>query len=168
MYHFHHNTMKTIIKLIAVATALLPLGQLQAKTFGGFAPKKTFTLKVTNKFVSQSKTIEGSESIVVPVPEGIVKLSVGQPVKFTIGAKGQLVFKGFEVPFESEGSDSILTCYDNQPKKPTPQSMRDFSQCAIAKDFMGQPLFVELKFYQTRGKGLNKTVTGVIYRLEKK
>ena len=165
---FQNNTMKNIIKLIAVATALLPLGQLQAKTFGGFTPKETFNLTVTTKFVARSSPIKGAPSVVVPVPKGIVKLSVGETVKFTIGAKGQLLVKGFDVPFRSASPDLTFVVYGNQPSKPTAQSKRNISNCLIVKNLEEGPTIGELKFYQTNGRGLKETTTVVVYELKKK
>jgi hypothetical protein len=160
--------MKNIIKLIAVAAALLPLGQLQAKTFGGFAPKKTFTLTVTTKFVSKAAAVGDSPSKVVPVPKGIVKLAVNETVKFTIGAKGQLIFKGLALPFNPALSKTGPNIYGNPQTNPAVQPARNVSDCSISNDPEAGPTSGKLKFYQTNGSGLKKTVTVVVYGLEKK
>jgi hypothetical protein len=160
--------MKNIIKLIAVAAALLPLGQLQAKTFGGFAPKKTFTLTVTTKFAAKAAAVGATQSKVVPVPKGIVNLAVNETVKFTIGAKGQLIFKGFEIPFNPAVSKGIPNTYGNPQTNPAVQPARNVSNCFINKGSEAEPTFGTLKFYQTNGSGLKKTVTVVVYELKKK
>ena len=160
--------MKNIIKLIAVTTALLPLGQLQAKTFGGFAPKKTFTLTVTDKFVVKRLNSSGSIITTDPVPKGIVKLLVDQRVKFTIGARGQLIAKGFEVPFKGGTSRSDLNVYSNLSNKNPIIPPGNSSQCIFFKDSRGEPVGGQLKFYQVNGKGLKETFTTVEYDLSKK
>ena len=158
--------MKNIIRIVAVAAALLPLGQLQAKTFGGFAPKKTFTMKVTTKFVAESPL--NGPSVIVPVPKGMLDLTVGQTVKFTIGAKGQLTAKGLEVPFEPRSTLEMANDYDNQPARPTTQSKKNAAYGVIFKNSKGEPVTAELKFYKRQGKGLKAASTAVVYKLELK
>lgn len=158
--------MKNIIKLVAVAAALLPLGQLQAKTFGGFAPKKTFTMKVTTKFVA--KTPKSGPVVVVPVPKGMLNLALGQTVTFTIGAKGQLTAKGLEIPFEPKVTLEMANDYDNQPAKPTPQSLSNAAYGQIFKNSKGEPMTGKLKFYKKEGKGLKEASTSVVYELKVK
>ena len=160
--------MKNIIKLIAVTTALLPLGQLQAKTFGGFAPKKTFTLTVTGKVVTQVGITTDSEPKTVPLPKGMINLSLDKPVTFTIGAKGQLISKGFEVRFLTGNTNPKVIVYSNLPEKPTGQQPRNPSNCAVYKNSQGEPIGAQVKFYQNSGKGLKRVFTTVVYDLKKK
>jgi hypothetical protein len=84
-----------VIKTIVCFAALLPLNQLQAqsegipaaeqagaKLYGGFAPGKTFYLRV--KEVTIIKT--GGK-----VPKSIPSFAKQDKIKFTIGTKGELV-----------------------------------------------------------------------------
>lgn len=158
--------MKNIIKLVALAAALLPLGQLQAKTFGGFAPKKTFTMKVATKFVA--KTNLNGQSVVVPVPKGMLDLTVGQTVKFTIGAKGQLTAKRLEIPFKPRVTVEMANDYDNQPAKPTSQSFGNATYGQIYKNSKGEPISGKLAFYKKEGKGLKEASFAVVYELKGK
>jgi hypothetical protein len=98
----------------------------------------------------------------------VAAITLTELFHYHIGAKGQLVVKGFEVSFRSELSDSVLNAYTNQPKKPTAQLAGNISDCTIAKNSRGEPLFGELKFCQINGRVLKKTITTVVYDLKKK
>jgi hypothetical protein len=158
--------MTKLVKIIACVAAILPLGQLQAKTFGGFAPKKTFMLTVGSK-VSIKGGISGG-SVPAPVPKGISSFGVGQLVKFTVGAKGQLIGKGFEIPFKPALVTPGGNTYNNQPKVPTAQSVRSVSNGLVYKDSAGEPIGAVLTFTKVSGSGTKTTTNLVTYTLEKK
>ena len=80
--------MKTLLfKTLACAAVLLPLGQIQAKTFGSFTPNKMFTLELTAK--ESFKVKPGGARKNSGIPNGVPNFKIGQKVKFKIGSKTQ-------------------------------------------------------------------------------
>jgi hypothetical protein len=158
--------MKKLFTIIACTAALLPLSQVQAKTFGGFAPKKTFTLTVETKASAKATATGGS--VVSAVPKGIPNFAEGQLVKFKIGGNGQLIGKGFEIPFKPALTTTAGNTYNNQPKRPTAQSVRKVANALIYKDSAGEPVGAVLIFTKVNGSGLKTSNNLVTYTLEKK
>lgn len=160
--------MKTLlIKTLAGAALLLPFSQVQAagagKTFGGFKPKQTFSLKVAG--VSSSKTVQGIVSK-APIPAGIPKFKVNQSVKFTIGAKGQLTGPGFSIPFYAAGASAAVNNYTNvtQGSKESPMIAQVFKSVETVN--AGAPTNVSMIFSKYTVKGRTVTVNSVTYSLE--
>lgn len=123
--------MTKLFKIIACAAALLPLGQLQAKDFGGLTPKKTFSL-----VVKQVECVEVStgKRVAAPVPKGVPTFKKGQSIKFTIGSKGELMGKGFNIPFRASVTSppsSTGNTYSNQPKLPVTQAVRNRTDAVL-------------------------------------
>lgn len=117
--------MTKLFKIIACAAALLPLGQLQAKDFGGLNPKKTFTLVVTNVESVDTSTPNRDTA---PIPKGVPTFRLGQKVKFTVGSKGQLMGKGFNIPFRDSKATSSSTSaniYSTRSILPTAPAIRN-------------------------------------------
>lgn len=159
-----------LLKSIACAAVLLPLGTLQAKTFGDFAPGKTFTYKVKQKITAKSVGTKITKG--VPVPAGVPSFVPGQRIKFTIGAQGQLnmvkldakgkpVGASYSIPFKSDGGTSnvynkVITGRSNKADTGT-----------VFKDSVNEPTGVALNFVRTTYAGFNSTVTTVTYTLNK-
>lgn len=105
------------INTIACLALLLPITQAQAagagSTFGGFTPKQKFSLEVTE--VISAKIVGTTATRGLPIPEGFPKFKVKQTVKFTIGAKGQLIGPSFSIPFNEKGSSVSINSYDFIP-----------------------------------------------------
>ena len=91
---------KLLLQTLACCAVLLPFSQVEAKTFGGFKPGKTFKLKVTE--VISSKSVGTKIIKKAPIPSSIPKLKKGTTIRFKIGAKGQLTAKGLSIPFKSD------------------------------------------------------------------
>lgn len=153
-----------IIKTIVCCTALLPFAQAQAgapasKLFGGFAPGKTFSFKVTERVSAQSK---GTKIIKkVPVPAGIPNYQVGQKIKFTIGTKGQLTGPGFSMAYKADGGTA--NAYATIPKTGTSQP--NIGQ-VFKNSTTGRPMSVALSFYKFQISGLTPITNTVVYTLE--
>lgn len=156
--------MKTLIKSIICAATLLPLGQLQAKDFGGLTPKQTFTFSVTG--VESVKVTRGA-SKPTPMLRGIPAFTKGQAIKFTIGAKGQLMSKGFSIPFKMASAETSENIYSNKPKAPTVQSMKNGVNARIYKDTTGMPVSGSLIFSKQTGPAMKPYDVVVTYTLEK-
>lgn len=133
-----------MIKFIACAALFLPFSQVQAagagKTFGGLKPKQTFSLKVT-KVESLKKTGTGDSQ--VPIPAGFPQLKVGQTVKFTIGAKGQLTCPFFSLPFRAANPEEKSNSYGNG--NVTPSKVTKIGEVVIDKK--GNPVIAHITFY---------------------
>jgi hypothetical protein len=147
--------MKHILPFITCLAFLLPVGNADAKTYGGFTPKQTFTFTVKEK--SCVKQVDFTPAVEVPVPAGIVNLGVGQKVTFTIGSKGQLKFKKASLPFfagKKKYNDYLLP-----PAGGLSQSGK------VNKNAKGKPIGVSLNFLKFETDGVSRTVTTVDYKL---
>lgn len=144
---------KLLLQMIVCGAALLPLSQVHAATYGGYAPGKKFTLTVKVKEAA-SLTLGGRPKK-VPVPAGVPDFKVGQKVVFTIGAKGQLTAKGLSLPFKQDAGNANV--YYINPSRTHPQG--DIAQ--IFKSETGKPLEGALTFF--RVKPTSFTTTTVIY-----
>jgi hypothetical protein len=112
--------MKTKHKIISFGLLVLMPNVVQAQTYGGFAVGKTFTLRVISKTTESYKAYPswGTHTNLmknIAVPEGIIDLSVGQTVSFSIAAKGALMYTGtwYGHGFGS-GTTSQNTYFKNQ------------------------------------------------------
>ncbi|NJR43883.1 MAG: hypothetical protein HC767_15720 [Akkermansiaceae bacterium] len=107
------------------------MSQVQAKTFGSFQPKRTFTLKVAS--VTGTKQKVGQPPVETPgsVPAGLPKFKVGQTLKFKIGAKGELIGKGFSIPFLASASNVSIGVNGYQDPKKGKSSARKVTFASI-------------------------------------
>ena len=142
--------------LLCLATACAVAAPVQAKTYGGFKPGKTFTFTVTAR--SSTKQVDLNPSVNVPVPAGVVKLGLGSKVRFTIGRKGQLEFKKSSFPYDSSGAEYVQ--YVRPPKNGLSQSG------TIYKSKKGKPVGASLNFLKIITNGASRTVYAVDYQLE--
>lgn len=147
-----------ILQVIVCAGALLPLSQIQAATYGGFAPGKTFTFTV--KSVSSSKTVGTKVTANVPVPTGIPKFAKGQKVKFTIGSKGQLTGPGFSIPFKADAGTANNYVTVPTATKPSADSAIVFKSTAKV------PTAASLHFFKVSISGFTATTNAVVYILQ--
>lgn len=147
-----------LLQTIACCAVLLPFSQLEAKTYGGFKPGKSFTMKVTEKITAKNVGTKVVKN--VPVPAGVPNYQKGQKVKFTIGAKGQLIAKGMSIPFKSDGGSANVynkTVTTGAPKSDTGE---------VFKSSTNKPTGVALMFNRTTVSMTGATVTTVTYTLE--
>ena len=111
-----------LLQAIACAAILFPAVNLDAKTFGGLKPGKTFTFTVNYR--TSSKTTGTVTTQNAKIPDGIPKFKLGSKVTFTIGKKGELIAKDMSLPFKAvdttsnPGRESNL--YEAPPKKGYP------------------------------------------------
>lgn len=144
-----------LLPVIACCAALLPFAKAEAKTYGGFTPKQTFTFTVKEK--SCTKQVDLTPAVDASVPAGIIKLNVGQKVTFTIGSKGQLKFKKASLPFLSgkkKYNDYLLP-----PAGGLSQSGM------VNKNAKGKPIGVSLNYLEVETDGVSRTITTVDYKL---
>ncbi len=152
---------KLLLQAIVCISALLPLTQVQAKTFGDFAPNKKFVLTVTEKISAQTKN--GVVKTSVSVPAGLPDYKVGQKIKFKIGQKGELIGQGFTASYKTG------TAFSNAygPKKVNAQT-RTLPAAIISKeDVTFEPSSGALYFIKVKVAGTKSTVNSVTYILEK-
>jgi hypothetical protein len=147
-----------LLQTIACCAVLLPFSQLEAKSYGGFKPGKTFTFKVSEKITA--KTVGTKVVKNVPVPAGVPNYKVGQKVKFTIGAKGQLIAQGMSIPFKSDGGSANVynkTVTTGAPKADTGE---------VFKSSTNKPTGAALLFTRTTISGFSSSVTSITYTFE--
>lgn len=144
--------------MIVFCGVMLPLAHLQAATYGGFAPGKTFTFTVTSRTSVQTKGTKVTTN--APIPAGIPNYSKGQKVKFTIGSKGQLTGPGLSMPFKS-GSATANT-YVNPPTSTFAQP----NSGIVFKNSLNKPTGVTLHFFKVELSGFTLTSNTVVYTLE--
>jgi hypothetical protein len=155
----HTEIMKhLLLQSIACCAALLPFSQAEARTYGGFAPGKTFTLTVTEKVTKKFVLSDVTKN--VAVPGGIPNFEVGQAVTFTIGPKGQLTAEGMSIPFEEAVAN--LNEYWIPPTWDNPSG--DLGQ--VTKNWRNQPRKVFLSFGKLKFVGLTPTTFLVTYTLK--
>src|SRR5687768_12317179 len=90
--------MKQLLLKAAICCAVLSPITSQAATFGDFKPGQTFTLTVSSR--SATKIVGSSPPTKSAIPPNVPKFTVGQKVKFTIGAKGELIGSKFSMTFK--------------------------------------------------------------------
>ncbi|NJM36394.1 MAG: hypothetical protein HC845_00120 [Akkermansiaceae bacterium] len=155
---------KLLLKTLAIAAVLLPLSQVQAKTFGSFQPKRTFTLKVAS--VTGTKQKPGQVPVETPgsVPAGLPKFKVGQILKFKIGNKGELIGKGFSIPFLASASNAGTGVNGYQdPKKAKPTTRKvTFANIFVQNDVVEAGA---LTFTAIKVSGSSATTSSAIYGL---
>jgi hypothetical protein len=135
---------------------LLFAGQADAKTFGGFKPKQSFTFTVTEK--SCMKQVDLTPAVPVAVPPGIINLNLDRKLAFTIGKKGELKFKNKSLPF-LEGKKSY-----NDYLLPTVGGISESG--LVKKNAKGKPIGVILNIRKFEVVGLSRIATTVAYTLE--
>jgi hypothetical protein len=147
-----------LLQTIACCAVLLPFSQLEAKTYGGFKPGKTFTMTVEEKITA--KTVGTKVLKNVPVPAGVPNYKKGQRVKFTIGAAGQLTAKGMSIPFKEDGGSANV--YNKVVTTGAPKA--DTGE--VFKTATNKPTNVALMFNRTTVSLSGATVTTVTYTFE--
>lgn len=131
----------------ASAHAAWPIG----KRFGGFTPKQTFSFKVEDRQSFESKGSVTVQTFLVPA--AIPKFNVGQKVKFTIGAKGQLQGPGFSLPLEMDNKDYNQYLTSPTRGNPIPDT------ALVTKASSGKVRQIALYFYDKKAKGPRHSVT---------
>jgi len=150
---------KQLLKAVAVCALLLPLNQADAKTFGTFKPKMTFTLKVTEKI---SGEVDLSGKVIKPgTVKGVPSYKKGEKIKFKIGNKGQLTGPdGLSLPFKQDAGTANV--YYIPPSRDNPSG--DIGQ--VYKNTKNKPIAASLTFFKvTINNFVPKTQT-VVYTLE--
>jgi hypothetical protein len=147
-----------LLQTIACCAVLLPFSQLEAKSYGGFKPGKTFTMKVTERITAKNIGTKVVKN--VPVPAGVPNYKKGQKVKFTIGAKGQLIAKGMSIPFKEDGVTANV--YNKVVTTGAPKA--DTGE--VFKNAKNKPIATALMFTRTKVDGFSTSVTTVTYSLE--
>lgn len=149
-----------LLSAIACCAVLVPIQQADAKSFGGFKPKKTFTFKVKEKISAVAVGFEKPRK--APVPPGLPNFNVGQKVTFRIGPKGQLMFKGGSMPFKADGGTSNVYAVTPSATNPSGDSGLVF------KNSKNQPIAVSLSFARFKINGMTPTTNTVNYTFEKR
>lgn len=144
--------------MIVCGAALLPLSQVQATSFGGFAAGYRFKLTLDAKPIATVISLKGA-GVQKNIPEGFPQLRKGDKVGFKIGNKGQLIIEDFSIPFRS-GSKSA-----NVYSAKDLTVVANFSQAVVNKT-SGKPIFMNLVLRKKSGSGLSTKVTQVVYLLE--
>lgn len=149
--------MKSLIKLIVCAAALLPLARVQAGTnYYDLKPGVTYTLKV-GTVVSTKSALTGATSEVA-IPSGIPKFKKTQKVTFTIGSKGELKGPGFTIPLKKAAAGTSVYMV-----KPTGTNLPN---SAAVKTINKKVTYTQLAFYKLSGSGFNTTTYQVVYLLQ--
>jgi hypothetical protein len=156
--------MKTLLlKTLAFAAIVSPLNQAEAKTFGSFQPKTTFTLKVAEVTGTVQK-VGQFPTTTTTAPAGVPKFFVGQTLQFKIGPKGELIGKGFTIPYRAARSNPSIgvNAYQDPLKaKPTTRKV------SIAGIFLVNNVVDSgsLQFTTIKVGGASASTAGVIYTL---
>lgn len=153
------HPMKTLLlKMIVCGAALLPLSQVQAAGFGGFASGYKFKLTLDEKPIATVISIKGG-GVLKSVPDGFPKFQKGDRVSFKIGTRGELIVANFSIPYRS-GSK-----YSNVYSAKDLTVVANFSQAVVNKT-SGKPSFMNLVLRKKSGSGLSTKVTQVVYLLD--
>ena len=155
-----------LAKAVACAAILLPLTAgatthtpFHKKTYGGWAPGKTFEFKITSRVIAKGSLDGGAK--VSKVPPGIPSFKKGDKIKFVIGKRGQLtVPKKFSMPFKIDGG--TVNEYYITPTQESPQG--DIGQ--VYKNSKGKPLGGFLTFSKFVIDGFDTTTYLVNYGFE--
>jgi hypothetical protein len=87
-----------LLKTLALAAILLPLGNLQAAGSTGFKVGQTFKLKVVKVTSTKKVGYFGTEAA-SPIPGNVPKFTKNKMIEFTIAKGGKLTAKGLSIPF---------------------------------------------------------------------
>ena len=87
-----------LLKALALAAVLLPLGSLQAAGATGFKVGQTFKLKVVKVTSTKKVGYFGTETA-NPVPGNVPKFAKNKNIDFKIAKGGKLTAKGISIPF---------------------------------------------------------------------
>jgi len=135
------------ILLTASAQAASPAG----KRFAGFVAKEIITLTIQDR---QSYQTEGSKTTQTLVVTGNVpKFHVGQTIKFTIGAKGQLKGPGFILNLGEGNADY------NQYVSAASAKKVNQDAAILTKNSSGGTQQIVLYFYDDNVTGPSSSVT---------
>ena len=148
---------KLLFQALACAAVLLPFSQVQAKTYGGFRPGKTFTFTVQE--VVSIKAVGFNKPVKAPIPAGVPKFKKGQKVKFTIGAKGQLTATGLSIPYKADGGSANVYSVVKTGANPSTNLAQVF------KNTRSRPIGVALTFVRGKYSGFTTTTNSVTYTL---
>jgi hypothetical protein len=150
---------KLLLKAVAVCALLLPLQTVDAKTFGTFKPKMTFTLEVTEKISGQ---VDLSGKVIKPgTVDGVPNYKKGDKIKFKIGKKGQLTGPdGLSLPFKQDAGTANV--YFIPPSRDNPSG--DIGQ--VYKNAKNKPIAASLTFFKVTIKNNFPTTQTVVYSLE--
>ena len=138
-----------------VAALLLPIlsTEASAKKYGDFKPGYTFTLRVEKVSSVEATGIPGSGTTKkVGIPDGLPKFRKGQKVRFRIGSRGQLIFKGAKIPFLEDVG------YSNLYRRTKPMSLAATDDGQVIKTKKNKAEAVFLNFTRRSG-GPGRTVT---------
>ena len=149
---------KSFLPVLAACGVLLPTTTLHAASDDGFSPGKTFTFEVTKRSSIKTKGFKVTKN--VQVPDGIPDLVVGQNVKFTIGAKGQLTGSGFSIKFRR--GEGRVNFYSNNPTLDSAEG----EAATVTKTAKGRPTEATLAFYTITFEGFIPVTHTVKYNLE--
>lgn len=152
-----------LLPILAGCGAILSFSSLQAeesatRNYGGLAPGKQFTLKVTERRSVQTKWAHATRN--VPVPDGIPDLRKGRNVEFTIGRFGQLKGPGFSIAFRSRSFSSNV--YSNNHDGDSSEG----EAAVVRKKPWNKPTWVSLTFYEFKFSGFVPTTNTVTYVME--
>jgi hypothetical protein len=146
-----------IIPLVCLAICMAFVSALDCaagpigKRFGGFTPKQTFSFKVEDRQSFESKGPVTVQTFLIPA--AIPKFNVGQKVKFTIGAKGQLQGPGFSLPLEMDNKDYNQYLTSPTRGNPIPDT------ALLTKASSGKVRQIALYFYDKKARGPSHSVT---------
>ena len=133
--------------------------ELEARTFGGFAHKKKFTLTVKE---AVKVKVNGNEKIInPPIPAGIPDYQLNQKVKFVIGRRGELKALGLNIAFKN-GNRNV-----NNYLNAITTTNTDVQGAGIGKSVRGEPMNAILNYQKTELSGSSVTVYNVSYTLRR-
>jgi len=155
---------KLLLPLIAGCAALLSTMPANAagpkeKTYGGYAPGKTFTMKVIERTSVRTRGDNADRN--VRVPSRWPDFKEGQKVEFVIGGKGELTGPGFSINYKTE--EGRVNLYANNPTFSSPKGMA----ALVYKSRKGSPRVVTMTFYKLRFSGFTPITNTVTYRFER-
>ncbi|MES2440171.1 MAG: hypothetical protein V4584_13970 [Verrucomicrobiota bacterium] len=152
---------QSLLSILIGCGTLLPLAKLEAapgKTYGGFAPGKTFTFTVDEKKSYKTKGVKLTKN--APVTDGVPDFAEGESVKFTIGKKGQLKGPGFSITHRT--SEEGENFYSNNPSASSSKG----DAARVEKTPKGRPTEATLTFYRISFSGFIPVTNTVTYKLE--
>lgn len=160
------------INMLTCCALLLSITQAQAagagSTFGGFTPKQTFSLEVAE--VISAKIVGTKATRGVPIAAGFPKFKIKQTVKFTIGARGQLIGPSFSIPFKEEATTTSMNCYEFIPVGPNKTFSKGLVYKNTGTEKNGLPsgaLVTFQKFSKSNATVTTKLVTYYFYNYKK-
>lgn len=148
----------TFFKAFALCAALASTATVQAKTYGGYKPGRTFELKVVERSSVKKTAFDKDKN--QPIPSGIPNFKKKQVVKFTIGKKGQLTAKGMSIGYETKISRG------NYYESGESSYSKDYNAYVYKRAGNYKPRIVVLTFKKTSGFGFFKKERIVRYELE--